>query len=179
MSDLCKARRPRRLTLLDEYVGNEPLFRDATGILKVIALAAHHYPLAYPDWVDFVPRQHRAAPTIVTHFSMNLKVVAPAPSAPAILAYLTLVNKPNFACMDKVVRPLFPPADAESILRKSDEFDCDWARIRCIADPKMCLRPTLSGSFIPGSLEGVWEGIFTVRPRSAPASADEVITAYF
>ncbi|KAI0691800.1 hypothetical protein BC835DRAFT_1407197 [Cytidiella melzeri] len=146
----------------DEYMRDDTLFRDATGILKVIALGAHKYPACYPDWQEYLPKNFRCQPTSIRHYSTNLKVVAPAPAAPAILAYLTLVNSINMSWgTTNYMKPIFPPVEVDTSLRMSSEWEADWARITSLANPKGALSGQPSGSFTPGSLEGVWEGIFT------------------
>ncbi|KAI0339133.1 hypothetical protein BDW22DRAFT_1362095 [Trametopsis cervina] len=147
----------------EEYPQDDPLFREATGILKVIALGAHRYPVCVPEWQEWVPRQITHPPTTVRHYSTNLGVVAPAPASPAILTYLTLVNKISTWMMPPVntMKDLFPPVSADAQFRSSIEWDSDWARIINLANPKSAVSSVPSGSFTPGSLEGVWEGIFT------------------
>lgn len=146
----------------DDYLKNDSLFRHTSGILKVIALGAHKYPCCYPEWIEFVPRSCRHAPTVVKHFSSEISLVAPAPAAPAILAYLTLVNKLGVSWVDPAPKPLLTPMNVDRrTVRKSAERDCDWARLCTLADPKLLLKPRLAGAFTPGGLEGVWEGIFT------------------
>ncbi|EKM52375.1 uncharacterized protein PHACADRAFT_260696 [Phanerochaete carnosa HHB-10118-sp] len=146
----------------EDYLNNDAPSRDASGILKVIALGAHKYPSCYPDWVDFVPRGPNTAPTTIRHFSSEFRLVAPAPAPAAILAYLTLANKSGVS-WDSISysKPIFPPLDVDRTARTSAERDCEWARLRNLAEPKIFLRPTMSGAFTPGSLEGVWEGVFT------------------
>ena len=98
-----------------------------------------------------------------------MDLVAPAPASPAILAYLTLVNKLSVSWDGAdYMKPMFPTVDVARAPRLSTECDCDWARIHSLADPKTLLGNTLSGAFIPGSLEGVWEGIFTVSQHPSP-----------
>lgn len=98
------------------------------------------------------------------HFATSLKVTAPAPAAPAILAYLTLVNKLSVSWETaNYAKPIFPPVEVDTSLRSSFEWDGDWTRILSLSNPKTAISSRPSGSFTPGSLEGVWEGIFTVR----------------
>ena len=111
--------------------------------------------------MEFIPRACGHRPVIVKHFATDLKLVAPAPAAPAILAYLTLVNKLSLS-WQSASKPLFPTLGVDRRVQKSIEREGDWARLRALADPKILLRPRLSGAYSPGSLEGVWEGIFTV-----------------
>lgn len=123
------------------------------------------YPSCNPSWVDYIPRCFKQQPTTVRHFSSNLELVVPAPASPAILAYLTLVNKLSVSWETaNYAKPLYPTVDVARS-RHSSECDCDWARIHSLANPDTLLNNTLSGSFLPGSLEGVWEGIFTVCMR--------------
>ena len=164
---------------------DDNLFRDATGILKVMALGAHRvrhvrfrirsmltsrtlqYPSCYPDWVDFIPSRAKQPIVTVRHFSTDLKMVPPAPASPAILAYLTLVNKLSVSWeTTNFMKPFFPAVDVVRTPRMSVECDCAWARVHSISDRKVLLGNTLSGAFLPGSLEGVWEGIFTVSTTS-------------
>jgi hypothetical protein len=61
------------------------------------------------------------------------------------------------------MKPIFPPVDVDTSLRSAAEWEADWARILSLANPKSIMSDRPSQSFTPGSLEGVWEGIFTVR----------------
>lgn len=107
----------------------------------------------------------KCQPTIIRHFSTDLRVVAPAPASPAILAYLTLVNKLSVSWETvNYMKPIFPPIDVDISLRTASEWDADWARVLNLSNPKSANSNIPSGSFTLGSLEGVWEGIFTVRP---------------
>lgn len=121
--------------------------------------------------MDFIPRSYKQEPATVRHFASDLELVVPAPASPAILAYLTLVNKLNVSWeTTNFLKPLYPSVDVMRVPRLSSECDCDWARIRSLAQPKVLLGNTLTGAFVPGSLEGVWEGIFTVSVVSWPRS---------
>jgi hypothetical protein len=122
------------------------------------------YPSCYPDWVDFIPRSCKHTPTVVRHFMIDLKLVAPAPAPAAILAYLTLVNKLSSSwTVDNTSKVRLAPIGVVHKAQKSLEREGEWARLCSLANPKVLLRPRLSGAFTPGSFEGVWEGIFTVR----------------
>ncbi|GJE88966.1 hypothetical protein PsYK624_050540 [Phanerochaete sordida] len=148
----------------EDYLKNDALFRTVSGTLKVIALGAHKYPSCYPDWVDFIPRGAPHVPTVVKHYSSELRLVAPPAAPAAILAYLTLVNKLSASLStdhQNYQKPIVPQLDVDRTLHTSAERDCEWARLRNLAEPKILLRPTMAGAFTPGSLEGVWEGVFT------------------
>ena len=88
----------------------------------------------------------------------------PAPAPPAILAYLTLANKLSVSW--DAVHYMKPPSATPPCLApnaSSREWDAEWMRAFHLADTSKPLGATFSGAFIPGSLEGVWEGLFTVR----------------
>lgn len=167
---------------------DEVQFREATGILKLVALGAHvvrdlhvlfghadeppiaspsQYPLCYPSWLDYIPTRRPKPPTLVRHYASDLPVVAPAPAAPAILSYLTLANKLS-ASWESInyVKPLGPTLASSVEPRSSKEWDGDWARILSVGDAKVAMGDSLTEAFRPGSLEGVWEGLFTVRLAS-------------
>jgi hypothetical protein len=52
--------------------------------------------------------------------------------------------------------PLTPSDSTES-----HEWECEWGR--CISLGRVKFDKIFADSFRPGSLEGVWEGLFTVR----------------
>ncbi|KAI6112051.1 hypothetical protein EV401DRAFT_234306 [Pisolithus croceorrhizus] len=108
--------------------------RAITSTLKLTALAANRYAICEPSWADFT-LESRATAINVTHFSKTYFLVPPTLAPAAILAYFTL--------------PL------ES--RRSEDWDADWQRCMNLAQPSM----PLVLSYAPGSLEGVWEGLFT------------------
>ena len=88
----------------------------------------------------------------------------PAPAPPAILAYLTLANKLSVS-WDSIHYMKPPSATPPSLApgASSDEWAAEWNRGIHLADTSKPLGAAFSGAFIPGSLEGVWEGLFTVR----------------
>ena len=87
----------------------------------------------------------------------------PAPAPPAILAYLTLANKLSVSW--DTIHYMKPPSATPPCLAantSSQEWDAEWMRGLHLADTTKPLGAAFSGAFIPGSLEGVWEGLFTV-----------------
>lgn len=62
------------------------------------------------------------------------------------------------------MKPLAPTISSSAPVRSSREWEGEWARTVGVGDTRVVLGNTLSGAFRPGSLEGVWEGLFTVRP---------------
>ncbi|CAL1698286.1 unnamed protein product [Somion occarium] len=137
----------------DDYMADEDVFRSATGILKLIALGAHQQV------------------SKVRHYASDISVVAPAPAAPAILAYLTLANKLTVSWEAiNYMNPLAPTVTSSVPVRNSAEWDGEWARTLAVADAKIVTGNTLSGAFRPGSLQGVWEGLFTYTEFTAYAA---------
>jgi hypothetical protein len=47
--------------------------------------------------------------------------------------------------------------------RQDAEWDTEWER--CLSLGQASFGNYLSGAFTPGSIQGIWEGIFTVRSR--------------
>lgn len=134
------------------------------GVIYAILSRFSQYAACYPDWQEYFPRTVNWQAATVRHFSTNLKIVAPAPASPAILSYLTLVNKLSVSWeTTNYMKPIFPALDVDPSSRSSSEYDGDWARIHSLPNPKSAVNDRPSGAFTPGSLEGVWEGIFTVR----------------
>ncbi|KAI0791033.1 hypothetical protein C8Q75DRAFT_86094 [Abortiporus biennis] len=141
---------------------DDDLFRDATGILKLVALGAHKYPLCYPSWNDFIPVKCNTVPSRIRHFSTELQMVAPAPAAPAILSYLTLANAlaVSFESLN-YIKPLAPTVLSSVTTKSSAEWDGEWNRALSVGNSDIVLGNTLSQAFKPGCLDGVWEGLFT------------------
>ncbi|KAK7688669.1 hypothetical protein QCA50_008207 [Cerrena zonata] len=155
----------------EEYMADQEMFRSATGILKLIALGAHTYPLCYPSWCDFIPNRPCKQVSRIRHYSTDLNVAAPAPAAPAILAYLTLANKLTVSWEAiNYMKPLAPTVASLVPVRSSTEWEGEWVRTLSVADPKVVMGNTLSGAFRPGSLQGVWEGLFTYTEFTAYAA---------
>ncbi|KAI0673134.1 hypothetical protein C8Q78DRAFT_1022947 [Trametes maxima] len=140
----------------DDYMSDDDTaFREASGILKLFGLGAHQYALCTPPWSEFAPPSRARGASAVKHFGVQLKIAPPAPAPPAILAYLTLANKLSVS--------LAPGAT-------SAEWEGEWMRGLHLANTSKPLGAVYSGAFIPGSLEGVWEGLFTYTEFTAYAA---------
>lgn len=170
----------------DDY---EPSVNDGVespmSILKAMALGAHkvillyyqelppphrcsQYPLTTKSWIEFEPKSIVSLQT--TLYGETTDLTPPPLATPAILSFLALVNK----------RRSIPLPPSESLSPQApDEWTSEWGR--CFAKPKRditeCFRPgrlvislqaarnQLKQPF--NSIEGVWEGFFTVnRPPS-------------
>lgn len=93
----------------------------------------------------------------------------PAPAPPAILAYLTLANKLSVSW--DTIHYMKPPTATPPSLApgaSSAEWHAEWTRGLHLAVTTKPLGAAFSGAFVSGSLEGTWEGLFTVRPIPTP-----------
>ncbi len=93
-----------------------------------------------------------------------MKMTPPAPAPPAILAYLTLANKLSVSW--DTIHYMKPPTATPPSLApgaSSAEWHAEWTRGLHLADTTKPLGAAFSGAFVSGSLEGTWEGLFTVR----------------
>ncbi|KAI8990386.1 hypothetical protein BD414DRAFT_483459 [Trametes punicea] len=156
----------------DDYMtDDDTAFREASGILKLFALGAHQYPLCTPPWNEYAPPCRARGASAIKHFGVQLKMAPPAPAPPAILAYLTLANKLSVSW--DTIHYMKPPSATPPSLAPgatSAEWDAEWMRGLHLADTSKSFGATYSGAFIPGSLEGVWEGLFTYTEFTAYAA---------
>jgi hypothetical protein len=76
----------------------------------------------------------------------------------AILSYFSLMSA--FLGVRGVYKGPPTPNDFPSSPDQSFEWETDWQR--CINLAKSTLLNQFPGSYIPGSMQGVWEGVFTV-----------------
>ncbi|KAF8266061.1 hypothetical protein EI94DRAFT_1772201 [Lactarius quietus] len=138
-----------------------PEVRNVTAILKLLALGAHEYPVCRPAWADFVPDhtvgRYAAPPAYAEYPSLS----PPPLAAPAVLSYLTL--DPRSPTNADALHPLSPvvPSSVLTQARVSSEWDCEWERCKRLAGNESLTPESPTGTFKPGSMEGIWEGLFT------------------
>jgi len=122
-------------------------------------------------WRDFRPPYYLKEGTLIEPYSHPLSFLTPSPAAPAILAYLSLVNKLSIS-WDTIsyLKPSapIPPSTVPGI--NSSEWEADWTRGLHLARSGRPLGSEFSCAFVPGSLEGVWEGLFTYTEFTTYAS---------
>ncbi|KAF5375424.1 hypothetical protein D9615_007937 [Tricholomella constricta] len=131
--------------------------RNVLNILTVFALGAHKYQLTNPAWDHFVPGPRSPKPRPVEYYSETCLLPPPPLATPAILSFLTLVNRPAEGVSYST--PL-PPSHASCVTPEKLEWECEWERCRSLGEGEF--DNILTKSFRPGSIEGVWEGLFTV-----------------
>ncbi|KZT03281.1 uncharacterized protein LAESUDRAFT_738329 [Laetiporus sulphureus 93-53] len=155
----------------DDYMTDESTFYHTTSVLKLVALGAHQYSLCTPSWRDFIPPHHLKDVSQTTRYAASLSLVPPAPAAPAILSYLTLINKlPVSWDTISYMKPPEPSVPSVGGTSGSREWEAEWERSVGLAISATPLGPDLSGAFVPGSLEGYWEGLFTYTEFTAYAA---------
>ncbi|KAL4065502.1 hypothetical protein V8B97DRAFT_1875285 [Scleroderma yunnanense] len=125
-------------------------YRALTTTLKFIAIAANRYAICKPSWAEFT-LESRALTSDITHFSETFSLASPTLAPAAILVYLSLAIRSNS------VRHLPPLSSLSSNARRSEDWDADWQRCINLAQSGAVSMP----AYIPGSIEGVWEGLFT------------------
>jgi hypothetical protein len=147
-------------TFLDEYVKDIELKSNVASILKLYALAAHRYPLVNLPWTDYSVEYASAAVILSSNIiaygeSINL---APLPvGTPATLCYLAHYSKSrSYHGESSTVSAPF--AAATIYTQPLRVKDSSWQRgFSYTFDPV----PQISCVFQLGSMEGIWQGIFT------------------
>ncbi|KAG6910382.1 hypothetical protein DXG01_011097 [Tephrocybe rancida] len=142
-----------------DYTKDDAESWNALNILKTFALGAHKYELTYPEWYYFVPRRSFPRPEGMEYLSSLRRLAAPPLATPAILSYLTLANKLAGGADNKI--PLAPSPPSSRPQHKL-EWEREWHRCVNLGQGDYSSN-ILTESFLPGSVDGVWEGLFTVR----------------
>ncbi|KAF9221738.1 hypothetical protein BS17DRAFT_736882 [Gyrodon lividus] len=145
-------------------------YHRMTTVLKLTALAANRYAICQPSWAEFVPEpQGTTSSTLVTHFSETYRLKPPTLASPAILSSLAMrILAPRREVSSAGSHLPQAPASLPLSTRRSEEWDSDWHRCVNLGQANYCR--TLSGAYILGSIEGVWEGLFTYMEFTAYSS---------
>ncbi|KAF9078452.1 hypothetical protein BDP27DRAFT_1309604 [Rhodocollybia butyracea] len=146
----------------EQFKIDDPYTRRALDTLKVYALGAHWYPLVTPSWTEFFPSPSTdGAPLTMYGSSIGLK--APALSIPAILSFISLLS--HLYGRTEYPMPLVPsqasPPQSTLLNTFGNEWELEWGRSTNLGTRKISVDKELSDVFRPGSIEGVWEGMFT------------------
>ena len=116
--------------------------------MKLFSVGAHYYPISHLSWTDYTPREDAKAPPYyeITLYGEQVKLTPLPIAVPATISYLgiaeTLGNKNR------------PPA------LSGNPGDTEWNRVFGLADNNLSKVHTI------GSLDGAWEGAFTVSHGS-------------
>ncbi|KAG2130356.1 hypothetical protein DEU56DRAFT_815559 [Suillus clintonianus] len=143
----------------DRFQRTERNYRTFTTVLKPTALAANKYDICQIPWEAFVPRSCLLEPTSIQHYSNSYHLTPPTMAIPAILSYLSLMGPLVGPTRVAYKGPHHAPNSFPSSLSQSLEWEADWQR--CINLAQTPLTSQFSGAYIAGSLQGVWEGVFT------------------
>jgi hypothetical protein len=112
--------------------------------MKLFSVGAHHYPICHLPWTEYTPQGRAASPPSQEVILYGERVnLTPLPIAiPATIAYLgiaeSLDNKSQLSPIE------------------NNLGDTEWNRVFGLVDNNLAKVHTI------GSLEGVWEGAFTV-----------------
>lgn len=120
------------------------------------------YPVCRPAWIDYVPN-HSPGRSALPPAYAEYPSFSPLPlTAPAVLSFLSLA--PHHLMGADALQPLSPlvPSSVSPQIRMSSEWDCEWERCKRLAGNDAPTPENPSGTFKPGTMEGVWEGLFTV-----------------
>jgi len=124
------------------------------------------YSISHPSWTEFLPRSEAMLPpSVVTHFSETYRLSPPTLSPAAILSFLTLALRVLVSPRTNHAggHSLQFPASFSSAMRRSEDWDTDWYRCINLGQSDRCR--AFSKAYISGSVDGVWEGVFTVSIR--------------
>ncbi|KIJ18312.1 hypothetical protein PAXINDRAFT_167501 [Paxillus involutus ATCC 200175] len=147
-------------------------YRGMTTVLKLTALAANRYAICQPSWAEFVPEPPGVMSlTPVTHFSQTYLLKPPSLAAPAILSFVTLAMRilvPKRGISSAGSHLPQAPASLPLSTRSSEEWDSDWHRCVNLGRANYCR--IFSGAYTLGSIEGLWEGLFTYTEFTAYSS---------
>ncbi|KAF8549841.1 hypothetical protein OG21DRAFT_1469523 [Imleria badia] len=163
---------------------NIPRFPHMTTIMKLTALAANHvcsfspsdrliqslfkYPICHPSWTEFLPgSEAMLPPSVITHFSDIYRLNPPTLAPAAILIFLTLALRILVPPQGNHVgrQSLQSPASFSLTMRRSEDWDADWYRCINLGQADRCRE--FSEAYALGSIEGVWEGVFTYTEFAA------------
>lgn len=135
--------------LTDRFVGNygQDTLKVLVSAMKLFSVGAHYYPISHLSWADYTPREGAYEPPSyqMTLYGEQVKLTPLPIAIPATISYLgiaeTLENKSQMSAV-------------------GNSFgDAEWNRVFGLVDNKLTKVHTI------GSLEGVWEGAFTVSRR--------------
>ncbi|KIY67652.1 hypothetical protein CYLTODRAFT_422366 [Cylindrobasidium torrendii FP15055 ss-10] len=150
----------------DHFTGEE------LNVLKLYSISAHKFQLSSLDWAEFKPSPCSPTPLgTIKYYSQDIHLALPPCAVPAVMSFLRLV--------DFASRPAAPNR-YKALHDYGNDLEGEW--LRCLRLGGSCLIDAAGPAFIPGSLEGAWEGLFTYTEFNAYAAllrgaAPSVLTA--
>lgn len=141
----------------EDVINNKEMIPHVTTILKLFALGAHRYSLVNYTWNEYSPPELESDPLDFIAYGEKINLTPLPVGTPATLAYLSLYNKIRVSRASAIASVSTLPKS--SSLEPRRLRDCAWQRGVVIPRPII----NLSTVFKTGSVDGVWEGMFTVR----------------
>lgn len=137
--------------MTENHIKDRHLITEISSVLKLFALGAHRYALTNNTWSEYVPEQVETEPLDFIAYGEKI-ALSPLPvGTPATFAYLSLFSKTRSARAAASAQN--SPLASQTLRLK----DCAWER-GAVPPPEV----PLSNIFKPGSIDGIWEGTFTV-----------------
>jgi hypothetical protein len=139
------ANHQRASVLIDRFVGKygQETLKALVNVMKLFSVGAHYYPIDHLSWTDYAPQQGATDPPSyeTTLYGERVKLTPLPIAIPATISYLgleeALENGNQLSAIGKNLG------------------DTEWNRVLGLVD-------NISKVHAIGSLEGVWEGAFTV-----------------
>ena len=136
---------PRECTN-DQYPGNygQDTLIVLVNAMKLFAVGAHCYPIGHLSWTDYAPRESADDPPSyeMTLYGEQVKLTPLPIAVPATISYLGIAE-------------MLENKDELSVVG-NNLGDTEWNRVFGLINNDLSKVHTI------GSLEGVWEGVFTV-----------------
>lgn len=138
---------PQRVSfLIERFVGNyeQETLKVLVNAMKLFSVGAHYYPIAHLPWTDYTPQKGAYDPPSyqMTLYGEQVKLTPLPIAIPATISYLgiaeTLEHKSQLSAIE------------------NNLGDTEWNRVFGLVGNEISKVHTI------GSLEGVWEGLFTV-----------------
>ena len=119
------------------------------------------YQICSPSWTEFLPHAG-SGNSYRLNFYSETQCLAPPPLAlPAILSFLTLAEKFPSLISGMDVTNCLGSSGTRTSRGQDGDWDNEWER--CLSLGRTTPHKHTSRAFTPSSLQGIWEGIFTVR----------------
>ena len=115
--------------------------------MKLFSVGAHYYPIGHLPWTEYTPQEGTYDPPSyqATLYGERMKLTPLPIAVPATISYLGIAER-----LEKNKRP--------SVVDKN-LGDTEWNRVLGLVNNNLSMVHKI------GSLEGVWEGAFTVSLR--------------
>jgi len=131
------------------------------GVCFFIIFIYAQYQICSPSWTEFMPTAWTGNSILPLLYSERQSLSPPPLALPAILSFLTLINK--FPADIMPTLDFTKWSGTFNFSRQGVDWHNEWER--CLSLGQASFHEYPSGAFTPGSIQGVWEGTFTVSNR--------------